>query len=60
MKKIPAKTLEIIWLMVAILALLAGMHKTYYQGIANSYQFFIIFILALLMYLNRRNTRKSK
>jgi len=60
MKQIPVKTLEIVWLIACILAFLAGIHKTYYQGLTNSYQFFIIFLLSLLMYLNRRNHRKSK
>ncbi len=60
MKQIPVKTLEIIWLTAAILAALAGLHKTYFHGFASSYQFFIIFLLSLLMYLNRRNLRKSK
>jgi hypothetical protein len=60
MWKIPAKTLEIIWLITAILAIIAGIHKTYFQGIQKSYQFLIIFLLALLMYVNRRNLRKSK
>jgi hypothetical protein len=60
MKQIPVKTLEIVWGIAALLSLLAGLHKTWYHGFAVSYQFFIIFSLSLLMYLNRRNTRKSK
>jgi hypothetical protein len=60
MWKIPVKTLEIIWLIAAILALIAGIHKTYFQGFHKSYQFFIIFLLALIMYLNRRKLGKLK
>jgi hypothetical protein len=60
MKKIPVKAFEIAWLVVAALALLAGIHKTYFQGFANSYQFLIIFLLSIIMYLNRRKIRKSK
>lgn len=60
MKKIPERTLETAWLIAAILALLAGFHKTWYQGLTNSYGFFLIFLLSLLMFLNRRNNRKSK
>ncbi|MCB8995001.1 MAG: hypothetical protein H6538_05295 [Bacteroidales bacterium] len=60
MKKIAGKILEITWLIVAALALFAGLHKTYFHGFNHSYQFFIIFLLSLLMYYNRRNHRISK
>jgi len=60
MKQFAGKILEVVWLITAILALLAGIHKTWFHGIKHSYQFFIIFLLSLLIYLNRKNLRKSK
>lgn len=60
MKQILPGILEIAWLSAAILSMLAGIHKTYFQGLVNSYPFFIIFLLSLLMYLNRRNQRIKK
>ncbi len=51
--------LEIIWLIIAILSLIAGLHKTYYQSFSESYLFFIITFIAILMYSFRRYKRKS-
>ncbi len=60
MKQTPVRTLEIVWLIATLLSFLAGIHKTYFHGLTNSYPFFIIFLLSLLMYINRRNLRKSQ
>jgi len=52
--------LEIIWLTVSILSLLAGIYQSYRIGLNKSYLFFIIFFIAILMYLFRRQMRKSR
>lgn len=51
--------LEILWLGMAVFALGAGIHKTYQQGFAESYLFFIIVVISVLMYFYRRNLRKK-
>ena len=60
MKPGPGKIIEITWLVVAVLSLFAGMHKTLAKGFTHSYQFFLIVLVALLMYFNRRNNRTSR
>ena len=50
--------IEIVWLICAFLGLLAGIHKTYYHGFNQSYLFFIITLICILMYLIRRGMRK--
>lgn len=52
--------LEIVWLVAAILSLIAGVHKTIYLGINGSYFLFIITFISVIMYLGRRNLRKNK
>jgi hypothetical protein len=59
MKIFPDKIFEITWMVVSLLALFAGIHKTYFQGFDKSYGFFIIFLLSFIIYLFRRNKRKS-
>lgn len=51
------RILEITWLIVAILSIIAGMHKTYQHGFGKSYLFFIISFISFLMYFYRRNMR---
>jgi hypothetical protein len=51
--------LSIAWMIVAILAFVAGIHKTVKLGLAESYPFLIIFLFAgLIFYL--RHKRKTE
>ncbi len=60
MKKHFSCFLEILWLIVSILSLFAGIHKTYYYNLKDSYIFYIFTLIGLFMYLYRRNLRKNK
>lgn len=50
---------EILWVTTAILCLFAGIHQSYFEGFAKSYVFFILSSVAFIMYLLRRQIRKS-
>ena len=50
--------LEILWLITGILSLGAGMHQTFREGIARSWVFLVMALLAFAMYSLRRNYRK--
>ncbi|MBU0764136.1 MAG: hypothetical protein KJ607_04800 [Bacteroidetes bacterium] len=52
-----SKIVEAVWLATSAIALLTGIHKTYNQGFAKSYPFFIITGVALLMFTFRRYLR---
>jgi len=54
-----ALILEIVWLIVAVLSLIAGINQTYKFGFKNSILFYIIFLIAIIMYSFRRYLRKS-
>ncbi len=54
------KILEILWLILALLSLAAGIYQTISTGFGDSYQFFIIFLFAALVFAFRRKYRKSK
>ncbi len=53
-----------IWFVVALVSLIAAIHKTWMLGFKESYLFFIFAIIAFLMYLFRKNMttpgKKSK
>jgi len=51
--------LEIFWLIVAILSLLAGIHQSMNQGIKESWLFYLIAAIGFLMFYLRRNLRKK-
>lgn len=51
--------IEIVWLIISILSLIAGMHKTYIGGIKESYPLFIITAVSIFIYLLRRYFRLS-
>ena len=51
--------IEIVWLVVAILGILAGIHKTYQTDFKESYPFFIIAAISIFIYLLRRYFRLS-
>lgn len=60
MKDKLARTFEILWVVISILCLLAGIHQTYSEGLSKSYLFFIFSFVAFIMYLLRKEIRKSK
>jgi type IV secretory pathway TrbL component len=52
--------IEIIWLVIGIFCLLLGFRKTIQYGFSNSYVFYILAVLAFLMYSLRNYLRKSQ
>ncbi|MBC7124124.1 MAG: hypothetical protein H5T24_00715 [Bacteroidales bacterium] len=50
--------LELIWLALALFCLGMGIWATY-KGFSNSYMFFAMALVALLMYFLRRSRRKK-
>ncbi|MFH1320410.1 MAG: hypothetical protein ABII90_07145 [Bacteroidota bacterium] len=48
------KVAEILWLIIAILSILAGAYETKIKGIGESYMFFIFTFVAGIMYALRR------
>ena len=59
MKKRIGAFIEYVWLTVAVLSLIGGIHKTYYHGFEQSWMFFVITPIALLMFYIRRRLRKQ-
>jgi len=59
MKNKPFRVLEVTWLVLSIMCLFAGFHKTYLFGFKNSYIFFLLAALAFLMYTVRKYMRKN-
>ncbi len=55
-----ARALEILWIVISALCLIAGVHQTYMEGFSKSYLFFIFSFVAFIMYLLRKEIRKSK
>lgn len=55
-----ARVLEILWIIISVLCLFAGIHQTYFEGFSKSYLFFIFSFIAFIMYLLRKEIRKSK
>jgi hypothetical protein len=51
--------LEILWLIVGILGLAAGIHQTMRKGLKESWMFFLISAVGFGMYFMRRNLRKK-
>ncbi|MBI5218881.1 MAG: hypothetical protein HY958_08120 [Bacteroidia bacterium] len=60
MNRLFRKILEYTWLVVAILSLAAGIHKTWRSGFAQSYPFFIMAFVSILMFMFRRFVRVSQ
>ena len=52
---IPERT----WLVIALLAIGGAIHQTYKVGFQNSYMFYIIAFISLMMFSFRRYTRKT-
>lgn len=59
MKNKLAKSLEIVWLITAILCLITAIHQSFNEGISKSYVFFIFSFIAFVIYLLRKHIRKS-
>ncbi|MDX9770730.1 MAG: hypothetical protein RBT19_10215 [Tenuifilaceae bacterium] len=53
------KVLEYIWLILSVICLVLAIHATLKIGFAQSYMFFILAVVALLMFFLRRFRRKS-
>ncbi len=60
MQKNIIHVLELVWLSLAVLSLLAGIYNWMQAGISESIMFFVIALMSVLMYLYRRNLRKSR
>ena len=43
-----------LWIIISIISLIIGIHKTWLHGLSNSYLFFIFAIIAFLMFLVRK------
>lgn len=54
-----SRVVEVIWIITSILCLLAAVHQTYYEGFTKSYILFIFSFVAFIMYLLRKQMRKS-
>lgn len=52
-----SKASEILWAVMAVVSLVAGIHKTYNHGFQKSLLFFGFVILSLIMYMLKRNMR---
>jgi hypothetical protein len=59
MNRTIAFILEIFWLIVGVLALGAGIHQTFRQGLKESWLFFLISAIGFGMFFMRRNIRKK-
>jgi hypothetical protein len=51
--------LEIFWLIAAILGFVTGIYETTRHGLKESWMFFLITAIGLIMYYMRRNLRKK-
>jgi len=59
MKSKLSKIFEIVWIITAILCLIAAVHQSYNEGFSKSYILFIFSFVAFIMYLMRKQMRKS-
>jgi len=60
MKNNAGHILEVVWFVLGGFVLFLGVENTIQKGFAESWQFFLLAILALLMYYFRRNKRLSE
>jgi energy-converting hydrogenase Eha subunit C len=51
--------LEIVWLTLGIISLLAGIYNWLDVGLTESMMFFIITLVSIMMYFHRRHIRRS-
>ena len=52
--------IEYIWLGAFVLSIIAGIHKTYNHGFKQSWLFFAIAVVSVLMFFIRRHLRKQQ
>lgn len=50
---------EGIWAVMTIVCIISGIHQTINEGFGESYMFFILAVIAFLMFLIRRHKRKT-
>lgn len=60
MIKTLAFIVELIWLALSIFSFVTGIYETFQKGIGESYWFFIITAISVLMYFYRKNLRKKR
>jgi len=51
--------IEYLWLTIAVIALIAGLHEWYKSNTENSSMFFIMVFISLLMFSFRKYMRKK-
>ncbi len=54
------KFLEITWLTVAVLSLVAGIHKSLTTSLGESWLLFLIALVSMIMYTLKRYLRKKE
>jgi len=52
--------MEILWVSIAFLTLVAGIHRTFLLGFSVSYPFYIFSFIAIIMYYLRKYMRKNR
>jgi hypothetical protein len=57
--KSPSRAFEVLWLAVALMTILTGIHKSVNFGISTSWYFFGFTCLAVAMFLMRRAARRK-
>lgn len=60
MAKSKARAMEVLWVIIAIVSLGVGIHKSINHGIANSWLFFLFVVIALLMWFLRKKMRENE
>lgn len=58
-KKNKTGIMEYVWIAVAVLSLVTGIHKTIKYGFNESYLFFIFAAISILLFFYRRYLRKN-
>jgi len=59
MNKKKLRILELVWLTVAILSVITGIHSTANAGFSSGMLFFLIALVSFAMYFFRRNMRRK-
>jgi len=59
MKNKSPHVMEVLWIAIAVICLIPWAHQTYTQGIKESYPFLLFSLVAIFMYLLRRQMRKN-
>ncbi|NQU81394.1 MAG: hypothetical protein HQ543_07725 [Bacteroidetes bacterium] len=59
MNKKKLRILELVWLTVAILCVISGIHSTGNSGLISGMLFFLMALVSFVMYFFRRNMRRK-